>query len=292
MKTGFNHPIITSEWHKHASPQHRIANRHQPLLREWLAEAPFAMAMSSGFFSFFAHCGVLSVLEDHGFLPQQVSGSSAGALVIGAWAAGADSIKQRDHFLQLKREDFWDPGLGLGLLKGRRFRDKLSSMISVQTFEACRVPLVISAYDLIGQKTRILTSGSLIPAIHASCAVPILFQPVWIGGRPFLDGGIADRPGLKGMPNNIRLLYHHIASRSPWRRKNSPALRIPNRSQMVTLAIQDLPRVHPFNLEQGRKAFEHARKATSLLLNRCVKVPHFQSDFSKNCHNKRSRFEQ
>jgi NTE family protein len=46
--------------------------------------------MSSGFFSFFAHAGLLGVLIDEGFLPERVSGSSAGALVTGAWAGGVE----------------------------------------------------------------------------------------------------------------------------------------------------------------------------------------------------------
>ena len=63
----------------------------RPTLREALREGPFTLAMSSGFFGFFAHCGVLSVLEDEGLVPSRASGSSAGALVTGAWAAGLDA---------------------------------------------------------------------------------------------------------------------------------------------------------------------------------------------------------
>ena len=40
-------------------------------LAEWLAEAPFALTMSSGFFSFYAHTGFLSVLEENKLLPHQ-----------------------------------------------------------------------------------------------------------------------------------------------------------------------------------------------------------------------------
>ena len=68
---------------------------HPPTLEEWLREAPFALGMSSGFFGFFAHTGVVTVLEDEGLLPSRVSGSSAGALVGGAWAAGVRSNAER-----------------------------------------------------------------------------------------------------------------------------------------------------------------------------------------------------
>ena len=62
-----------------------------PTLRTWLSEAPFSLTLSSGFFGFFAHAGVMTVLEDEGFVPSRVSGSSAGALVGGLWAAGVSA---------------------------------------------------------------------------------------------------------------------------------------------------------------------------------------------------------
>lgn len=244
-----------------------------PTLRDWLAEAPFALTMSSGFFSFFAHCGVLTVLEDEGLLPQRVSGSSAGALVVGCWAGGMDASRQQRELLRLKREDFWDPGPGAGLLRGRLFRKRLEGMISAPLFTQCRVPLAVSTFDLISRRTRVLSSGLVAPAIHASCAVPLLFHPVWIDGRPLLDGGVADRSGMAGMPAGPRLLYHHITSRSPWRRSGSPALRIPSRARMTSLAIEGLTRVHPFAMERGAIAFSQARSAMQRALSRTLSEP-------------------
>ena len=52
-----------------------------PSLAEWLADRPFTLAMSSGFFGFFAHFGTLRALLDHGLSPARFCGSSAGALV-------------------------------------------------------------------------------------------------------------------------------------------------------------------------------------------------------------------
>ena len=58
------------------------------MLGDWLEEAPFSLAMSSGFFGFFAHAGVLAALDESALIPKQLSGSSAGALVSVAYAAG------------------------------------------------------------------------------------------------------------------------------------------------------------------------------------------------------------
>lgn len=230
-------------------------------LREWLAEGPYGLGMSSGFFGFFAHCGVVVALEDAGLLPARVAGSSAGALVGGAWASGVDGVRLRDELVTLRREDFWDPAPGAGLLRGRRFRAKLDALLPAHTFEECRVPAAMSVFDVLARETRVLDRGPLAPAIHASCAVPGLFHPAWVGGRPLLDGGVTDRAGLAGMPAG-RVLFHHLASRSPWRRQGSPSLQIPARPDLMPLVLGDLPRPSPFHLHRGQIAFEVANRLT------------------------------
>ncbi|HYW03069.1 MAG TPA: patatin-like phospholipase family protein [Gammaproteobacteria bacterium] len=239
----------------------------RPTLREWLSAGPFALALSSGFFGFFAHCGALSVLEEEHLLPARLGSSSAGALVAAAWAAGLDSLRLGSILLGLRRSDFWDPVPGPGLLRGRRFRDLLRGALPADTFEGCRRPVALSAYDVLQRRTRVFERGALVPAIRASCAVPLLFHPVWIDRRPYLDGGIADRPGLAGLPAAPRVLYHHLASR---RRQRGGRAGLPARPGLLTLAVPDLPRTGPHRLQAGRHAFECARSAMRLALDRPV----------------------
>jgi NTE family protein len=241
--------------------------QHQTL-GEWLRQAPFALTMSSGFFSFYAHTGFLTALEDAGLLPARVSGSSAGALVGAAWAAGVDAPVLAEELEGLERRDFWDPGVGPGLLRGRLFRERVDALLTVRSFDACRVPAAVSVFDVFRRETRVIESGDVAPAICASCAVPFLFHPVRIGKRSYLDGGILDRPGLAGMPETEpRVLFHHIGSRSPWRTKNE----IPTRSGMLTFVIDGLPRAGPFRLHEGRRAYQAARIATKRALDRSVR---------------------
>jgi NTE family protein len=242
-------------------------------LGEWLAAGPFALAMSSGFFAFFAHTGLLSVLVEEGLAPVRVSGSSAGALVTGAWASGAEPAAIATKLLSLERSHFWDPAPGLGLLRGRLFRQALEEMLPVRTFEECRVPAAISVFDIAARRTRVVSRGPLAPAICASCAVPGMFHPVRLDGRLFWDGGIADRPGLAGMPPipGERVLYHHIASRSPWRRFGN-GMAIPRRPDMTSLVMADLPRSGPFRLEAGRRAYETARTLARVALRQRIEA--------------------
>jgi NTE family protein len=243
-------------------------------LEEWLREGPFALGMSSGFFGFFAHCGVLTVLEDAGLVPSRVAGSSAGALVTGAWAAGLAASRLATELIALRREDFWDPRPGPGLLRGELFRARLDALLPAATFEDCRIPASVSVFDVMAGRVRALENGALAVALHASCAVPLLFHPVWIDGRPYVDGGVTDRPGLFGMPlDEPRVLFHHLASRSPWRRPGSVSMDVPSRPGMTSLVIADLPRVGPFRLPEGRRAFDAARRAMKTALGRTLEEP-------------------
>jgi NTE family protein len=241
-----------------------MAERHAALvhgarLGDWLDAQPYSLAMSSGFFGFFAHTGMLQSLTARASMrPRLVTGSSAGALVGGAWGAGLEPAHLAERLVKLRRDDFWDPAVGVGLLRGRKFDRLLRELLPVTSIERCGIPVAISVFDIVGRRTDVLRTGDLSAAIRASCAVPALFHPVWIGARAYWDGGILDRPGLAAIPAGDRVLFHHLASKSPWRTE----LTIPRRPGMVTLVLEGLPRSGPFKLDAGHRALELARDAT------------------------------
>jgi NTE family protein len=231
-------------------------------LYDWLADRPFTLGMSSGFFGFYAHAGFVGALDHAQLLPARLTGSSAGALVAGLWAAGVDVASMTQELLALRRHDFWDPAPGLGLLRGELFAARLRALLPVERFAECRVPLAVSVFDLGTLGTRVVDRGPLAPAIQASCTFPFLFQPQRVAGRPSLDGGVLDRPGLDSVRPAERLFHHHLASRSPWRRRHSPALAVPERAHTTTLVVHGLPRLGPFRLTRGADAIARAREAT------------------------------
>src|SRR5262249_51228072 len=136
------------------------------------------------------------------------------------------------------------------LLAGRLFARLLEELLPVRTFAECRVPLAISVFDLLTRHTRVIERGPLVPAIQASCSVPLMFHPVRHAGRFIVDGGILDRPGLAGVPARERVLYHHLESRRPWRRaRTGPGRDVPHRAGLTGFVIEGLPRVNPFRLD-------------------------------------------
>ncbi|HEX6836062.1 MAG TPA: patatin-like phospholipase family protein, partial [Polyangia bacterium] len=215
-------------------------------LADRLRSGPFELILSSGFFGFFAHAGVVAALEEASLTPALVGGSSAGALVAGLWGAGVGAAQIRDRLFALERGDFWDPdplfGLlgarGPGLLRGERFEQLLREAldeIGVERFADCRTPVRVVAFDVGTRRTVTLHEGLLVPAIRASCSVPVMFQPALIGGRRLLDGGIADRAGIAAASDDARVLYHHLPANSPWRRFTPSQNRVPARPRLHLL---------------------------------------------------------
>ncbi|MGM0563381.1 MAG: patatin-like phospholipase family protein [Pseudomonadota bacterium] len=237
-------------------------------LGDWLDEKPYTLTLSSGFFAFYAHLGVLSVLEREGLMPARLTGSSAGALVAAGWVSGLDCRDLKSVFFSIEKRDFWDPGLGFGFLRGERFRQLLAERFGCDELEAGRRPIAISTWDWRHRQTLSFDQGPLPLLVSASCAVPGLFQPVHYQRHSLLDGGVMDRHGLHAVAADERVFYHHIVSRSPWRRRHDPALIIPERANLAALAIHDLVRSGPNRMAEGALAFEQAFAATERALER------------------------
>ncbi len=239
----------------------------QQRLRDWLAAEPYTLTLGSGFFGFFGHFGVLKALLDAGLPPARFTGSSSGALVAACHASGMSVDAMQQLLFSLKRSDFWDPGFwslnrGAGLLKGGKFRALMRAHFPRHRFADLVVPLTLSVYNRTRAATQVIDSGDLIEATYASCALPILFQPLFRNGEVLLDGGVKDRAALAGVAANERVLIHHLSGKSPWRSADDPALRPPERANATTLVLDGLTRSGPFKLEHGPLAFQEAYATT------------------------------
>lgn len=215
--------------------------------------------MSSGFFGFFAHGGMLEALLEAGVRPARVVGSSAGALTAGAYASGLDLADYKPILTRLRREEFWDPGRGLGVLRGAKFDALLRDAFPETTIEKTQTPFACSVFDVADRRTEVITQGDLVAAVRASCAFPLLFQPVRIGARRYLDGGILDRPGFACLAPDEHVLVHHLATRSPWRIGKGPRPS-PLREGATVVNLDQFQRLHPWALESGPAVWEDARE--------------------------------
>ena len=224
------------------------------LLADELARRPFHLALSAGWFGFYAHAGFVAALADRGLRPASWSGASAGALIAALAAAGLGADDLARELGDLRRRDFWDPGLGLGLLRGRKLEDKLTRLAPVARLEDCREPVAISLLDLKRRRLLIRRHGDLARVVRAALAIFPLFMPARLEEGPVADGGGLDRPALGGLEPGRLVVLHDLPRRSGLDRA-------PGRDdlELERLLIPDLPRLGPFRLAQGPEAIDLAR---------------------------------
>ena len=155
-----------------------------------------------------AHVGVLKVLEENGIKPDIIVGTSMGAEVGGAYAAGAgldkiEAVWRSTNFARVFKTLLptvpW-----AGWSSGRDVTRTIRSLVGDRIIESLPIPYAALATDLETGLPFSITSGSLADAIRASVSVPGLFVPVWIDGHLLIDGA---------SPTRLRLMLLVILGR-------------------------------------------------------------------------------
>ncbi len=186
-----------------------------------------ALALSGGGARGAAHIGVLKVLEELRVPIDCIAGTSMGAIVGGAYAAGTpiarlesvirdtdwravfeDTPPRSEVSVRRKEDDYrglaeGEFGVGRGgilLPKGvvagvgiesvlRRLTQPVSD---VHDFSRLPIPFRAVATDIVTGEAVVLESGNLSRAMRASMAIPGAVSPVEIDGRLLVDGGVSN----------------------------------------------------------------------------------------------------
>jgi NTE family protein len=149
------------------------------------------LALGGGAARGFAHIGVIQVLEAAGIRPDLVVGTSAGSLVAALYADGRTGAELESVALTLDESAITDWSLpSRGVLRG----DALARWVRQQTggkpIEQLKRPLGIVATELATGEPVLFQRGDTGLAVRASSSVPAVFQPVRIGEREYVDGGL------------------------------------------------------------------------------------------------------
>jgi len=176
-------------------------NREQPTV---------ALVLGGGGARGLAHIGILEALDELGVTPKVIAGSSIGAIFGSAYASGLSGADLRQHTIDvltrrfdLVRDVFSARAMSarsaLKLFAGRGSLLSPEALLDIvlpdqmpNTFEDLKIPLHIVTSDYYALEPKIFTTGPLKPAVAASMALPVIFNPVTIDGRTLMDGGFVN----------------------------------------------------------------------------------------------------
>jgi len=156
-----------------------------------LRPARIGLALGGGAARGFAHIGVIQVLEEAGIRPSLVVGTSAGSLVAALYASGKGGAElglMADAMDESAITDWSFPGRGL--IRGEALARFVRDNTGGRSIEKMPLPLGIVATDLDNGQPILFQVGDPGVAVRASSAVPAVFQPVRIGSREYVDGGL------------------------------------------------------------------------------------------------------
>lgn len=149
-------------------------------------------ALGSGALHGWAHVGIVRGCARLGLRPQAIAGSNVGAVVGALWAAG----KSVEEIIAVAQRLKWQasaPGL-TALLGPRRRHDELREVIDRavggRRIQDLPVRFAAVASDALNGESVVVDAGPVALAVEASCAVPAVHEPVPMGPRQLLDGGL------------------------------------------------------------------------------------------------------
>ena len=154
-----------------------------------------ALALSSGGPRGFAYIGAIEVLQERGYRITSVSGSSAGSLVGGIFAAGGlepfkEWLYDLDPVQVVSLMDF-APSRN-SLVKGDKIIRAIKERVPDVRIEDLPIPFAAVASDLFTGEQVVFREGPLFTAIRASISIPSMFRPVKWRRHTLVDGGLVN----------------------------------------------------------------------------------------------------
>lgn len=149
------------------------------------------VALSGGGVRGISHLGVLKALNEIGIFPTKVSGSSAGAIAGAMYCQGYKPEEILKIIVETNFFRFMRPAISLkGILKMENVGDLFKIYLPHNDFAQLKTPLAVAATDISKGKVVYFDEGELIPPLMASSCIPGMFEPIVIGNKHLVDGGV------------------------------------------------------------------------------------------------------
>lgn len=162
-----------------------------------LPKPKIALVLGGGAARGFAHIGVIRALEQEKIPIDMIVGTSVGSLIGAIYASDMNSFELEWTAFLLEKDSIFDFGImnaftGMGLAKGDKLEEFVKTKIATVNIEDLKLPFAAVATDLNRGTRVVLDRGSVAKAVHASSAIPGVFNPVDHQGKLLVDGGVMD----------------------------------------------------------------------------------------------------
>jgi NTE family protein len=165
-----------------------------------------ALVLSGGGARGFAHVGALQVMEELDLPIDLVVGVSMGSIIGAGYALGATPEQMTAATQEIQFRQIFRPRPGrLGLVDPVAMRDVLTRSFGNQRFADLKRELVVVSSSVTTGLPVVIRDGSLVDALLASCAIPLVFPPVLRDEDHLLDGGM-----IEAMPVEVA---HELGAR-------------------------------------------------------------------------------
>ncbi|MBQ8882939.1 MAG: patatin-like phospholipase family protein [Clostridia bacterium] len=148
-----------------------------------------ALCLGGGGARGFAHIGAIKAFNEEGIDFDLVAGTSVGSLIGALYSAGVSADEMMAFGDKLEMKDL-KVGNAFGAGNPLSIGKIVTDLIGEKEFKDLQKPFYAVATDLVSAREIILDSGSVATAVSASCAVPIIFNPVSLDGMNLVDGGV------------------------------------------------------------------------------------------------------
>jgi len=157
-----------------------------------------AISLSGGAVRGAAHIGVLRALEEFGIKPNIVAGASAGSIIAAFYSAGYTPDEMEEIILKTKFFSYLKPKFPKDAFFSLEKMDRIfEEYIDVKDISQLKKKTYIVVVNLKTGEAEYIDRGDLKTYVRASCSLPVIFEPVFINGIPYIDGGIVDNLPVK-----------------------------------------------------------------------------------------------
>ena len=195
----------------------------------------------------------------------ELAGTSGGAIIAALIACGYDRPEELERVVtEILPKDIidwsWNPFYRWGLIKGKKFRKKLSSMLREDLpGSSLKYPLKIVVTNVDKEQGEVIdcltTDMPLSSVVYASACFPIVFSPVVIKGEKYIDGGLSNNLPVNVVDDNNQNTTYAFRIKQ----EDIPPKKVKNVKEylfrMLNILLKELTRAHLEDLQPFTKIY-------------------------------------